>query len=229
MQTIGLIGGISWESSAAYYEGLNKGVQRRTEGNHSAKIVMVSVDQGELLALQEAGEWDKAGAILSKAAADIERGGADFILIGSSTFHKVFDQIVAAVQIPVLHLADLIAQQLLDAKITNVGYVGTTSTMHDTFFVERISNFGIDVDLPDELHHETIDTIVYDELVNLKTTESSHRRVLGIIDELSDAGAQGIIFGASELSQLIRPDDLEIPIFDAITVHVNAALDRALA
>ncbi|MFT4288611.1 aspartate/glutamate racemase family protein [Nocardioides sp.] len=229
MQTIGLIGGLSWESSAAYYEGLNKGVQQRLGGLTSAKIVLVSVDLAEVTALQHADDWDAVAAILVEAARGAERAGADFLLLASTTIHRVYDQVAAAVSIPVVHLADLMAQRLQQAGIGTVGFIGTKFTMEDTFFAERIAEAGIDVNLPDPIHLDTLDSIVYDELVFRTVTASSRKRVLTIIDELTDAGAEGVIFGASELSLLIRPTDLDVPILDVITVHVEDALDRALA
>lgn len=229
MQTIGLIGGLSWETSAAYYEGLNKGVQDRLGGLTSARIVLVSVDLAEVTTLQNAGDWDAIAAILVAAAQGAERAGADFLLLASTTIHRVYDQVAAAVSIPVVHLADLMAQRLKDAGIGTVGFIGTKFTMEDAFFAERIAEAGVDVNLPDPIHVETLDSIVYDELVFRTVNPSSRKRVLTIIDELTDAGAEGIVFGASELSLLIRPSDLEVPILDVITVHVEDALDRSLA
>ena len=229
MQTIGLIGGMSWESSAAYYEGLNKGAQQRLGGLHSAKVVLVSVDFAELTQLQEMERWDDIATLLVEAAQGAERGGADFILMCTTAFHFVYDQVVAAVGIPVLHLADVLADACKAAGVTTVGFIGTAFAMQNDFFAQRLSERGLDVNMPDELHVDTVDSIVYDELVFRKVNPSSRRRIVGIIDELSDAGAQGVILGASELSLLVRPEDLEIPIFDVITTHVSAALERALA
>ena len=229
MQTIGLIGGMSWESSAAYYEGLNKGVQQRLAGLHSAKVVLVSVDFAELTQLQEMERWDDIAALLVEAAQGAERAGADFILMCTTAFHFVYDQVAAAVGIPVLHLADVLADACKEAGVTTVGFIGTAFAMQNDFFAQRLSERGLDVNMPDELHVDTVDSIVYDELVFRKVNPSSRRRIIGIIDELSDAGAQGVILGASELSLLVRPEDLEIPIFDVITCHVEAALARALS
>jgi len=229
MQTIGLVGGMSWESSAAYYEGLNKGVQERLGGLHSAKVVMTSVDLAELTELQEKGDWDSVAAILSEAARGVAAAGADFVLLCTTTFHLVYDQVAAAVDVPVLHLADILADKCKDMGVTTVGFIGTKYTMENTFFAERIADHGLDVNLPDPLHLETLDSIIYDELVFRKINPSSRKRLLTIIDELWDSGVSAVLLGSSELSLLVRPEDVEVPVLDVITVHVEAALDRALA
>lgn len=229
MQTIGLIGGMSWESSAAYYEGLNKGVQQRLGGLHSAKTVLASVDFAEVTALQEREAWDEVGAILAEAAVGVEKAGADFILLCATTFHRAYDAVAAAVSVPVLHLADVLADRCKAEGITNVGFLSTAYTMTNEFFAQRIADHGLDVNLPDPLHVETLDSIIYDELVFRTVNPSSRRRVLSIIDELWDGGANGVILGASELSLLVRQQDVEVPVLDVITVHVEAALERALA
>ncbi|MCA1981469.1 MAG: aspartate/glutamate racemase family protein [Nocardioides sp.] len=229
MQTIGLIGGMSWESSAAYYEGLNKGVQARLGGLHSAKTVLASVDFAEVTACQQSGDWDRAGAILSEAAQGLEKAGADFILLCATTFHQVYDTVAAAVSVPVIHLADVLAEKCKALGITTVGFLSTAYTMENEFFAQRISDHGLDVNLPDSLHIETIDSIIYNELVFRTVEPGSRRRIATIVDELWDSGAQGVILGASELSLLVRPEDVEVPVLDVITVHVEAALERAFA
>ncbi|MEP9382562.1 aspartate/glutamate racemase family protein [Nocardioides cheoyonin] len=228
MQTIGLIGGMSWESSAAYYEGLNKGVQQRLGGLHSARIVLASVDFAEVMDLLEKERTDEVAAILVEAAKGVEAAGADFVLLCTTTFHLVYDQVAAAVSIPVLHLADVVAERCKKSGITAVGFLSTAYTMENDFFAERLSSQGIDVNLPDPVHIDTLDSIIYDELVFRKVNPSSRRRVVGIIDELWDAGSDGVLLGATELSLLVRQEDVEVPVLDVITVHVEAALDRAL-
>lgn len=228
MQTIGLIGGLSWESTAAYYEGLNKGVQQRLGGLHSAKVVVSSVDFAELTELQEKDAWDEVGEILGAAAAGLERAGADFLLICATTFHRAYDAVAAAVSVPVLHLADVLAEKCRSVGITSVGFLSTAYTIRNEFFAQRIADHGLDVNLPDPVHVETLDSIIYDELVFRTVNPSSRRRVVSIIDEMWDSGANGVILGASELSLLVRPQDVEVPVLDVITVHVEAALERAL-
>jgi len=219
---------MSWESTAAYYEGLNKGVQRRLGGLHSAKIVLASVDFAEVTMLQESGDWEAVGEILGRAAAGLEKAGADFVLLCATTFHQVYDAIAAAVSIPVVHLADVLAEKCQALGITTVGFLSTAYTMQNEFFAQRIADHGLDVNLPDPVHVETLDSIIYRELVFRTVNPSSRRRVASIVDELWDSGAQGVILGASELSLLIRQEDVEVPVLDVITVHVEAALDRAL-
>ena len=229
MQTIGLVGGMSWESSAAYYEGLNKGVQERLGGLHSAKVTMSSVDLAELTELQDKGDWDAVAGILAEAARGVVAAGADFVLLCSTTFHVVYDKVAASVDVPVLHLADILADKCRAMGVGTVGFIGTKYTMENTFFAERIADHGLDVNLPDPLHIDTVDSIIYDELVFRKVNPSSRKRLLTIVDELWDSGVSAVLLGASELSLLVRPQDVEVPVLDVITVHVEAALDRALA
>jgi aspartate racemase len=229
MQTIGLVGGMSWESSAAYYEGLNKRVQERLGGLHSAKVVMSSVDLAELTDLQEKSDWDSIATILSEAARGVAAAGADFILLCTTTFHYVYDKVAASVDVPILHLADILAAKCQEMGVGTVGFIGTKYTMENTFFAERIADHGLDVNLPDPLHMDTLDSIIYDELVFRKVNPSSRKRLLTIIDELWDSGASAVLLGSSELSLLVRPQDVEVPVLDVITVHVEAALDRALS
>jgi len=190
---------------------------------------MTSVDLAELTELQEKGDWDSVAAILSEAARGVAAAGADFVLLCTTTFHLVYDQVAAAVDVPVLHLADILADKCKDMGVTTVGFIGTKYTMENTFFAERIADHGLDVNLPDPLHLETLDSIIYDELVFRKINPSSRKRLLTIIDELWDSGVSAVLLGSSELSLLVRPEDVEVPVLDVITVHVEAALDRALA
>ena len=220
---------MSWESSAAYYEGLNKGVQQRLGGLHSAKVVLASVDFAEVTAHQHSGDWEAAGAILAEAAVGLEKAGADFLLLCATTFHQVYDAVAAAVSIPVIHLADVLAERCKQLGISTVGFLSTAYTMENDFFAQRIASHGLDVNVPDPLHIETLDSIIYNELVFRTINPSSRRRVVSIVDELWDSGAQGVILGASELSLLVRPEDVEVPVLDVITVHVEAALERAFA
>jgi len=229
MQTIGLVGGMSWESSAAYYEGLNKGVQERLGGLHSAKVTMSSVDLAELTELQEKGDWDAVAGILAEAARGVVAAGADFVLLCSTTFHVVYDKVAASVDVPVLHLADILADKCRAMGVGTVGFIGTKYTMENTFFAERIADHGLDVNLPDPLHIDTVGSIIYVELVFRKVNPSTRKRLLTIVDELWDSGVSAVLLGASELSLLVRPQDVEVPVLDVITVHVEAALDRALA
>ncbi len=230
MQTIGLIGGMSWESSAAYYEGLNLGVEKRVGGLASARTVMTSVDFAEVTALQEAERWDEVAAILAAAAQGVERAGADFLMLCTTTFHRVAEQVEAAVDIPLLHLADVVAQAAGRAEhVETVGLLGTTFAMSRTFFTDRIASHGLQVVVPEERHHAELNRIIYEELVHGQVLDSSRRTVVGLIEELWDAGAGGVVLGCTELELLVHQADSELPVFPCTTLHVEAALDRALA
>ncbi|CAB4690549.1 MAG: amino acid racemase [Actinobacteria bacterium] len=228
MQTIGLIGGMSWESSSAYYEALNTGVQQRLGGLSSARVLLSSVDFAQVTALQEAEDWDAVAGVLVAAAEGVERAGADFLMLATTTFHRVADQVAAAVDLPVVHLADVVAQACLAQGVTSVGFLGTTFAMSRTFFTDRIASHGITVHVPDERHHAELNRIIYEELVAGRVLDSSRRTVVGLISELWDAGAGGVILGCTELESLVRQADSELPLFPCTTLHVAAALDRAL-
>ncbi|MBM0125994.1 amino acid racemase [Pimelobacter simplex] len=229
MQTIGLVGGMSWESSAAYYEALNRGVEERLGGFHSAQTVMASVDFAEVTELQEAEDWDGVAAILRSAAESVERAGADFLMLCTTTFHRVAEQVQEAVSIPLLHLGDVVAEACKAEGVESVALLGTKFAMSRTFFTDRIASHGLEVIVPDVAHHDELNRIIYDELVHGKVVDDSRRAVVGMISEAWDAGAGGVILGCSELELLIRQADSEIPVFPCTTLHVTAALDRALA
>ena len=228
MQTIGLIGGMSWESSAAYYELLNRGVEQRLGGFHSARSVLASVDFAEVTALQEAEDWDAVAEILAAAAQSVERAGADFLLMCTTTFHRVAEQVQAAVRIPLLHLGDVVADAAKAEGAEAVALLGTKFAMSRTFFTDRIASHGLEVLVPRAEEFDELNRIIYDELVHGKVLDSSRRTVVGLIDELWDAGAGGVILGCSELELLVKQADSEIPVFPSTSLHVAAALDRAL-
>jgi aspartate racemase len=229
MQTIGLIGGMSWESSAAYYQDLNRGVEQRVGGLSSAKTVMTSVDFAQVTALEDEERWDEVAEILATAARGVEAAGADFLVLCTTTFHRVADQVADAVDIPLLHLADVVADACKAERLESVGFLGTTFAMSRSFFTDRIASHGLTVHVPDVRHHETVNRVIYDELVHGKVLDSSRRAVVSLIDELWDAGAGGVILGCTELELLVRQADADIPVFPCTTLHVAAALDRALA
>ena len=229
MLTIGLLGGMSWESSVVYYKLLNTGVEARLGGLHSAKTVMASVEFAELTELQKAERWDDVAALLADAARGVEAAGADLLLMCTTSFHKVADEVEAAVDIPLLHLGDVVAAAAKDHGLSKIGLIGTAFTMSRDFFADRIASHGLEVVVPDERHHETVNRIVYDELVHGKVLDASRTAVVGLIDELWDAGAQGVILGCTELELLVKQADSELPVFPCTTLHVEAALDRALA
>lgn len=229
MKTIGLIGGMSWESSLVYYRDLNLGVQRRLGGLSSPKLAISTVDFAEITDLEDHEKWDQIGAMLAEAARGVERAGADFLLMCTTTFHKVADQVAAAVDIPFLHLADVVARACVDAGMETVGFLGTTVAMEDSFFLDRIASHGLRVVVPATHHHAMLNDAIYDELVHGKVNDDTRRKVVGVIEELWDAGAQGVLLGCTELELLIDQSDSDLPVFPCTTLHVEAALDEALA
>ncbi len=220
---------MSWESSVEYYKLLNTGVENRLGGLHSAKVVMASIEFAELTELQEADRWDEVADVLANAARGLEAAGADVLLMCTTAFHKVADQVESAVDIPFIHLADVVAQAAKDRGLATIGLIGTSFTMSHDFFTDRIASHGLKVVVPDAKHHETVNRIVYDELVHGKVLDASRSTVVSLIDELWDAGAQGVILGCTELELLVKQADSELPVFPCTTLHVEAALDRALA
>lgn len=229
MQTIGLIGGMSWESSAVYYRDLNLGVQQRLGGLSSPKLVLSTVDFAEVTDLEDEERWQQIGELLADAARGVERAGADFLLLCTTTFHKVADQVEAAVSIPLIHLADVVAEACKEQGVTNVGFIGTEVAMEDSFFTDRLATHGVNAIVPAAGHHEWLNTAIYEELVHGHVLDRTRRRVVSVVDELWDAGAGGVLLGCTELELLIKQADVELPVFPCTSLHVEAALDRALA
>ena len=219
---------MSWESSAAYYHDLNQGVEKRVGGLASAKAVLSSLDFAEVNALQEAERWDDIAELLAQAARGVEAAGADFLMLCTTTFHRVADEVEAAVGIPLLHLADPVARACQAERLTSVGFIGTSFSMEHAFFTDRIASHGLEVHVPDARHHDAINRVIYEELVHGKVLDSSRRMIVGVIDELWDAGAGGVILGCSELELLVHQADSELTLFPCTPLHVAAALDRAL-
>ena len=228
MQTIGLVGGMSWESSLVYYRDLNLGVRERLGGLSSPKLVLSTVDFAELTHLEDDERWDQVGTLLADAAVGVERAGADFLVLCTTTFHKVADQIGSSVSIPLLHLADVVAEACLAQGATTVGFIGTRVAMEDPFFSDRLARHGVQVVVPPTEEHEWINEAIYDELVHGEVKDATRRRVVGLVDDLWDRGAQGLLLGCTEIELLIRQSDVDLPVFPCTTLHVNAALDRAL-
>lgn len=229
MQTIGLVGGMSWESSAEYYKLLNTGVEARLGGLHSARTVMTSVEFAELTALQEQERWDDVASILASAARGVEAAGADFLMLCTTTFHRVAEQVSDAVDIPLLHLGDVVASAVKEQGIEKVALIGTTFAMSRTFFTDRIASHGLEVIVPEAEHHDEINRVIYDELVHGKVVDSSRKRAVQLVEHLWDQGAGGVILGCTELELLVKQSDVDVPVFPGTTLHVGAALDRALA
>ncbi len=230
MKTIGLIGGMSWESTTNYYAALNEGVKQALGGLHSAKIALVSVDFAEIEQLQAEARWDEAGAQLAAAARHVESAGADFILICTNTMHKVAHQVSEAVSIPLLHIADATGQELLARDIKKVGLLGTRFTMEQEFYRTRLEQvFGIKVLVPDEVQRETVHRVIYEELCLGEINPTSREAYLGIIDDLARLGAEGVILGCTEIAMLVKPEHTHVPLFDTTAIHAEAAVKAALS
>lgn len=229
MKTIGLLGGMSWESSALYYQLINELVRDELGGLHSAKIVMASVDFAEIEELQRAGNWDRAGELLAREAARLEAVGADFLVICTNTMHKVAPAIEAATGIPLVHLADATAEVVAAAGIRTVGLLGTAFTMEQDFYRERLEHHGLEVLVPDAPQRAVVHRVIYDELVLGVVNESSRQRYREIIASLVDRGAQGVILGCTEIELLVGADDSAVPVFPTTRIHTEAAVRAALA
>lgn len=229
MQVIGVLGGMSWESTQRYYRALNEGVKQALGGFHSAKIAMVSVDFAEIEALQQQGDWDKAGEVLANAAQNVERAGADFLLLATNTMHKVAPAIEKAIGIPLLHIADATAEQLQQDGITRVGLLGTRFTMEQDFYKARVLDaFGIEVVVPSDAERETVHRIIFDELCQGHINDGSRQRYLEIIDRLHQQGAQAVILGCTEIALLVEQAHTHVPLYDTTALHASRAVARAL-
>ena len=227
---IGLIGGMSWESSAVYYRIINQAVQSRLGGVHSARCLLWSFDFGEIEALQRAGRWDDATALMIDAAQRLERGGADFLLICANTMHRMADAVQAAIGIPLLHIVDPTAERISARGIRRVGLLGTAFTMEQDFYKGRLAaKFGLDVLVPDGGDRATVHRIIYDELVQGRVEPRSRDAYRGVMARLADRGAEAIILGCTELMLLVRQEDSRVPLFDTARIHAEAAADRALS
>ncbi|MYT28637.1 MULTISPECIES: aspartate/glutamate racemase family protein [unclassified Streptomyces] len=229
MKTIGLIGGMSWESTAEYYRLLNELTRERLGGLHSAQCVLYSVDFAEIERLQVEGRWDEAGEVLSEAAKALEAAGADLLLICTNTMHKVADQVSSAVGVPLLHLADTTAEAVRDKGLRRIGLLGTAFTMEQDFYRGRLAHHGLDVLVPDAAGRETVHRVIYEELCLGIVKEESRDAYIAVIDELIAAGAEGIVLGCTEIELLIRPQDSAVPVFPTTRLHAEAAVTRALS
>ncbi len=230
MRTIGLIGGMSWESSATYYRLLNEQIRERLGGFHSARCLLYSVDFAEIERLQREGDCDGAGRILADAARALERGGAEALVLCTNTMHKVADHITHAVSIPLLHIVDATAQAIQAAGLQRVLLLATRFTMEQAFYRDRMTaQFGIELLVPDETERADIHRIIYQELCLGQILPASKQRYLAIIERHAALGAQGVILGCTEIGLLIKPDDTVLPQFDSTVLHAARAIDWALA
>jgi len=229
MKTIGLIGGMSWESSLEYYRLINQEVKHRLGGFHSAQCLMYSVDFAEIEAYQSSGQWQAAAAALTSAAQALERGGADCLVLCTNTMHKVADDIQAGVNIPLLHIAYAAGEAVVASGMPRVGLLGTRFTMEEAFYKNRLEQrFNLDVLVPPVDERQEVDRVIYQELVQGVIDPLSRQRYVEIIAHLKDRGAQGVILGCTEIGLLVKPPDSPVPLFDTTALHALAAVEFAL-
>ncbi len=230
MKTIGLLGGMSWESTLTYYTRINTGIRNALGGLHSAKIILYSVEFSEIERLQNLGQWDKAGELLSYAARKIESAGADCLLICTNTMHKIAEMVEAEISIPLVHIADATAQAIRNRQMTGVGLLGTRFTMEDDFYRGRLEkNFDIDVYIPENKERAMVHRVIYDELCCGTISDNSRKAFIRVVERMAERGAQAVILGCTEISLLIQQQDTAVPLFDTTAIHADAAVQFALA
>ena len=223
MKTIGLIGGMSWESTVTYYKIINETVKKKLGGLHSAKCILYSVDFQEIEECQANGNWEKSGEILGEAAYNLEKAGADFIVICTNTMHKVVNQIKEKISIPILHIAEMTAEKILEKGLKNIALLGTKYTMEQDFYKSKLIEKGINVIIPDKNDIEIINKVIYDELCLGIINSNSKKKFLEIVDKLRNKGAEGIILGCTEIGLLIKNEDTDVPLFDTAIIHAEQA------
>ncbi len=230
MKTIGMLGGMSWESTASYYKTINQGVKQKLGGLSSAEVCLYSVNFEEIEKLQHAGQWDETVLILSKAAQSVEAGGADFLIICTNTMHKVAEQIQGNISIPLLHIADATAAKLVKNGITKAGLLGTRFTMEQDFYKDRLTErFGIEVVVPSSNDQTIVHNVIYDELCRGVINPDSKELYLTIVKNLFEQGAQAVILGCTEIALLINQNDTSVPLYDTTEIHAEAAVNLALS
>ena len=230
MKTIGLLGGMSWESTALYYQLINEGVKKRLGGLHSAQIALVSVDFQEIEELQQGSQWTEAAWVLGLAAGQIEAAGADFLLICTNTMHKVADEVQAAIGIPILHIADATAERIKSEGKHRVGLIGTNFTMEEAFYKGRlVDKHGLEVLLPPKRDRDIVHGIIYEELCLGQIEDGSRTQLLRIIDNLRDRGAEGVIEACTEIVLLVQQQHTDVPLYDTTAIHAQQAVVTALS
>ena len=230
MKTIGMIGGMSWESSVEYYKLVNEGIHHVLGGVHSAKCVMVSVDFAEIEVLQTQARWEEATQMMVEAARQVEAAGADFLVICTNTMHMMADEVQAAIHIPLLHIADVAGREVVKRGIRTVGLLGTRFTMQGDFYRGRLAEkFGLKVIIPSEEDQTVIHDVIYNELVTGKIVEISRAAYLQIIEKMAAQGAEGVILGCTEIGLLVKQSDCRLPLFDTTPLHAQAAVEFALS
>ena len=223
LKIIGLIGGMSWESTVTYYKIINETVKEKLGGLHSAKCILYSVDFQEIEECQANGNWEKSGEILGEAANNLEKAGADFIVICTNTMHKVVNQIKEKISIPILHIAEMTAEKILEKGLKNIALLGTKYTMEQDFYKSKLIEKGINVIIPDKNDIEIINEVIYDELCLGTINSDSKKKFLEIVDKLRSKGAEGIILGCTEIGLLIKNEDTDVPLFDTAIIHAEQA------
>ena len=223
MKTIGLIGGMSWESTVTYYQVINETIKKALGGLHSAKLLLYSVDFEEIERYQAGGEWDKSAAVLADAAQRLEKAGADFILICTNTMHKVAPQVRERIRIPIIHIAEATADALKEKGVTKVGLLGTKYTMTQDFYKDKLIAAGLTVVTPEGEDIETVNSVIYDELCLGIIREESRQKFLEVIGKLAERGAQGVILGCTEIGLLVQQKDTALPVFDTTLIHAKKA------
>ncbi|HZZ09845.1 MAG TPA: aspartate/glutamate racemase family protein [Paraburkholderia sp.] len=229
MKMIGVIGGMSWESSTEYYRLLNRHAKARLGGHHNARSLMLTVDFASVEANQRAGDWAALAQQMADAARQLERGGADLVVLATNTMHRVYEAIEQAIDIPFLHIADPTGHALREAGIERVGLLGTRYTMEQTFYTGRLrERYGLDTLVPEEAERADVHRIIYDELCHGKVSEASRAVYQRVIDGLAARGAQAVILGCTEITLLIKPEDTSLPVFDTTALHAQAAVEWAI-
>ncbi|MEO4046060.1 aspartate/glutamate racemase family protein [Pseudomonas sp. CAU 1711] len=229
MKTIGLIGGMSWESTLPYYRHINEAVRERLGGLHSARLVLYSLDFQAIETLQREGDWQRAGELLGEAAQALQRAGADFLVLATNTMHKVADAIAAASDLPLLHIAEPTAAAVRAASLSRVALLGTRFTMEQDFYRERLQRHGLQVLIPEQDERLLIHRIIYEELCQGRVREESRQAYRQVVANLVARGAEGVVLGCTEIGLLLRAEDAEVPLFDTCLLHARAAAARALA
>ena len=229
MRTIGLIGGMSWQSSRLYYDRINQMVGERLGGAHSAKIILNSLDFGPLAKMQSEGQWREAGAVLANAAQALERAGADVIAIGANTMHKVAGQVTASVHVPLLHIGDALVKELRSDARSRPLLLGTRYTMEDSFFIDHLGNKGIGAVTPVKADRDALHAIIYDQLIKGIVTDAARETVQAMIDRSGDQEADSVIFACTEIGMLFPPTEVGLPGYDTLELHATALVDFALA
>lgn len=229
MKTIGLLGGMSWESTVPYYQIINRAVAERLGGLHSARVILYSFDFDDIEQLQHSNRWAEAGVLLSRAAGALQNAGADFLVLCSNTMHRVAPEIEAGVRIPLLHIVDPTARALKESRVSTVGLLGTKFTMEQDFYRGRLATrFGLTVHVPDPSSRELVHDVIYKELCRGVISEGSRARFLGVVSQLADMGAEAVILGCTEIGLLLQAADVAVPLFDTTLLHAKAAASLAL-